>query len=190
MKNRMIPGIILIFLILSLALGAYLVNIYSSLEIKKAQSKDRAVIQNIEANVVKIDDAIIFEQEFTKCGHTIIAPFADRENLIGKSLDEVKKEYTVKKGYHISYQQNTLLIKQKVDDWCMVDKEKCRLKEYKGRIAVYQGPHHEEDVLMRVTEIRIDSLPDQVKQSLKNGEYEFDNMERLNDALENLDEYL
>ena len=72
----------------------------------------------------------------------------------------------------------------------MVDKEKCRLKEYKGRIAVYQGPHHEEDVLMRVTEIRIDSLPDQVKQSLKNGEYEFDNMERLNDALENLDEYL
>lgn len=190
MKKRMIPGILLIFLVLCLALGAYLAAIYSSLEIKKAESKDRAVVQNIEADLIQFDDAIIFEQEFSKCGHTIIAPFAEREKLIGRSLDDLKKEYKEENGFNISYQENTLTIKQKVDDWCLVDKEKCRLKEYKGRIAVYQGPNSEEDILIRVTEIEFASLPDQVSAAIRNGEYEFENMERLNDALENLDEYL
>ncbi len=190
MKNRLIPGILLIFLMLSLALGAYLANIYSSLELKKAESIEKAVVQNMEANTIKYDDGVIYEQQFSKCGHIIIAPFDDQGALIGKSVDELRKQYTVKNGYQLSYQHNTLSIKHKIDDWCTVDKEKCRLKEYKGRIAVYQGPNGEHDVLMRVTDIKVDSLPEKIRHAIENGEYEFENMEHLNDALENLDEYL
>jgi len=189
-KNRLIPGILLIFLMLSLALGAYLANLYSNLELKRAESTEKAVVQNMEANLIKYDDGVIYEQQFSKCGHVIIAPFDDQAALIGKSLEELKKQYTVKNGYQLSYQGNTLSIKHKINDWCTVDKEKCRLKEYKGRVAVYKGPNRDEDVLMRVTEIKIDSLPEQVRNAIEKGEYEFENMERLNDALENLDEYL
>jgi len=189
-KNRSVPGIVLIFLMLSLALGAYLADIYSNLEIKRAESMEKAVVQNIEKKTIKYDDVIILEQRFTKCGHIIIASFENRDDIIGKSLEELRKQYTAENGYQLSYEQNTLIIKQKIDDWCPVDKEKCRLKEYKGRIAVYKGPNNEQDVLMRVTEIKIGSLPEDIRQAIENGEYEFQNMERLNDVLENLDEYL
>lgn len=190
MKQRLIPGILLIFLMLSLALGAFLANIYSNLEMKMAESKEKAVVQNVEANLIKYDDAIILEQLFSKCGHVIIAPFKDRQDLTGKSLSEIKQQYTLQNGYQISYDQNTLVIHQKIDDWCSVDKEKCRLKVYKGRLAIYKGPNIEQDVLMRVTEIKIESLPVNIREAIENGEYEFENIERLNDALENLDEYL
>lgn len=190
MKNRLIPGIMVVFLMLTLALGAYLANIYSNLELKRAESKDKAVVQNIEDNSIKYDDAVVYERQYSKCGHIIIAPFANRDSLNGKNISDLRKEYTVENGFHISFQENTLSIKQTIDDWCDIDKARCRLKEYHGRVAVYKGPHHEEDVLIRVTEIKLDSLPDEVKQAIKNGDYEFENMERLNDALENLDEYL
>lgn len=190
-KQRFVPGILLIFLFLSLALGSFLANIYSNLDMKKAESTEKPVIrQNTEDVSVKIDDAIILEQEFSKCKHVIIAPFKDRQDLIGKRITDIKQQYTAKNGYQVSYHQNTLTIHQAIDDWCSVDKEKCRLKEYKGRVAVFQGPDAENDVLMRVTEIKIESLPDHIIDAIKKGEYEFENMERLNDALENLDEYL
>ncbi len=191
MKQRLVPGILLILLMLSLALGSFLANIYSNLDMKMADSQEKPVVrQNTETDLIKFDDAIIIEQEFSKCGHVIIAPFKDRKDLIGKKLSDIKKQYTIQNGYLISYNQNTLVIHQTVDDWCSVDKEKCRLKEYKGRVGIYKGPNTEQDALMRVTEIKIESLPDHIREAIDKGEYEFENMERLNDALENLDEYL
>ncbi|NLB52247.1 MAG: hypothetical protein GX808_04825 [Syntrophomonadaceae bacterium] len=191
MKQRFVPGILLIFLFLSLAIGSFLANIYSSLDVKKAESTERPVIRESTEDVsIKIDDTIILEQEFSKCKHVVIAPFKDKQDLLGKRISEIKQQYTMKNGYQVSYAQNTLIIHQIIDDWCSVDKEKCRLKEYKGRVGVFQGPNTENDALMRVTEIKIESLPDHIRQAIEKGEYEFENMERLNDALENLDEYL
>ena len=47
-----------------------------------------------------------------------------------------------------------------------------------------------EDLLLWVSKIRIDKLPQHVQQAVRDGKYEFRNQEELNDALENLDEYL
>lgn len=190
MKNRCAPGIMLIVLVLSLALGAYLIYIYNNLAMKTAESRDKIVIQNIEADTIGLDDAIILEQRYSKCGHTLTAPCQDQEQFIGKSLAELQKQFTVQNGFQFYYADQTLIIKQEINDWCPVDKAKCRLKEYQGRIAVYQGPTEVDDVLMRVTDIGAEALPNQIRKAIANGEYEFENMERLNDALENLDEYL
>lgn len=191
MNQRFIPGILLIFLFLSLAIGSFLANIYSNLDMKMAESSEKPVVrQNIENDSIKLDDTVILEQEYTKCGHCIIAPFNDKEDLIGKSLSDLKQQYRIENGYQLNYDNNTLVIHQIIDDWCPVDKEKCRLKIFKERVAVYKGPNTEQDVLMRVTEIKSDLLPVNIKEAIEKGEYEFDDMERLNDALENLDEYL
>ena len=127
MKQRFVPGILLIFLFLSLAVGAFLANIYNRMEMKKAESIEKPVIiQNTENDTISIDDAIILEQEFLKCQHVIIAPFKDKQDLTGKRISEIKQQYTAQNGYQVSYNQNTLIIHQKIDDWCPVDKEKCR----------------------------------------------------------------
>jgi len=83
----------------------------------------------------------------------------------------------------------TLVIRQAIDDWTPEDKQKCRLKEYQGMVAIYIGPDAEHDILMKVTAIRFDSLPVSIKEAIRNGEYEFQNEAEVNDALENLDEY-
>ena len=82
------------------------------------------------------------------------------------------------------------MIHQSLDDWSPADKSKLRLKEYRGMIAVYQGPDAENDRLLRITAIRFSTLPKQIQQSISAGKYEFKDEQALNDALENMDEYM
>ena len=65
-----------------------------------------------------------------------------------------------------------------------------RLKEYHGRVAIYQGPDPDNDKLLRVTNLPVDALPKEVQDKIRTGSYEFTSEEALNDALENFDEYL
>lgn len=65
-----------------------------------------------------------------------------------------------------------------------------RLKEYQGRVAIYQGPDSSNDKLLRVTNLPMASLPEDIQEKIRQGSYEFTSEEALNDALENFDEYL
>ncbi len=56
-------------------------------------------------------------------------------------------------------------------------------------VAVYRGVE-EEKVLERVTVIRMDLLPAAIQKDIRAGKFEFGDKNALNDALENLDEYL
>lgn len=143
----------------------------------------------VQVPVVTGDTQIIFEQEYRKCRHVVISRFQNEKDLIGKDIKTIRQEYPPANGYRISWQQDTLTIHQMVDDWCPEDKAHFRLKEYRGMVAVYSGPPGE-DVLERVTRIPMKVLPAQVQKAIRNGEYEFTDQEVMNDALENLDEYL
>ncbi len=143
-----------------------------------------------EKNFVNEDSEIIFEQEYQRCHHVVISSFPDQNKLLGKSIHELKQEFSVAKGYTLTMDENTLTIRQKVEDWCPADKEKCRLKEYQGRLAVYQGPDPNNDTLLRVTKIKIEMLPTAIAVDIRQGDYEFASERALNDALENLDEYI
>lgn len=152
---------------------------------------ERKPVAQVEtkAPVVTTDTQIIFEQEYRKCRHVVISKFPNEKDIIGKDIKTIRQEYPPANGYRISWQQDTLTIHQMVDDWCPEDKAHFRLKEYRGMVAVYSGPPGE-DVLSRVTRIPMKVLPEQVQKAIRNGEYEFTDQEVLNDALENLDEYL
>jgi hypothetical protein len=87
--------------------------------------------------------------------------------------------YPEDQGYTVSLRNDTLIIHQLVNDFCPQDQKTFRLKEYKGLVAVYSGPV-ENEALIRITAIRVEFLPLEVQQSLKDGKYEFKSEAALN----------
>ncbi|MDR1159289.1 MAG: hypothetical protein LBK69_01505 [Syntrophomonadaceae bacterium] len=144
-----------------------------------------------DASVLRVNDdtLIIFEQVYSRCGDVVISSFEKQSELVGKSLEEIAHILTAGNGYQVSLQDHTLIIRQTVDDWCQVHKDRCRLKEYQGRVAIYKGPDAQNDTLLKVTGIALSSLPPNVQAAIAAGEYEFENEAEINDALENFDEY-
>jgi hypothetical protein len=149
----------------------------------------KPAINTIDSRPIK-DDNIVLERKYLRCGHTIISAYDGGKDLRGKTLSEIKTLFKYQDGYTVSFDNDRLIIRETVDEWCPRDKERCRLKEYKGMLAVYQGPEPENDTLLRVTSIKMSALPAAVQTGVREGKYEFETEEALNDALENLDEYL
>jgi hypothetical protein len=180
---------IVVMLVVSFGIGYSLSNIYEYISLKNIQQKPVVEVKE-DSDLIKEDTQIVFEKEYTRCGHLVISEFDDKKNLIGKTVKELKQQYTAENGFKITLYKEALVIHETVDDWCARDKEKCRLKDYQGMVAIYMGPDDKNDHLLRVTNIKMDSLPIDLKKMIKDGKYEFDNEQALNDALENLDEYL
>ncbi|MGI5921483.1 MAG: hypothetical protein ACOX6I_07080 [Syntrophomonadaceae bacterium] len=189
MNNRRMGLIVIAMLIVSFGIGYTLSNAYQYFSLKDIQQKP---VVNVEQNhdIITEDTQVVLEKEYTRCGHLVVSPFENKKSIIGKTLEELKEQYTAQNGFRITLYKQALIIRQTIDDWCPRDKEKCRLKDFKGMVAVYMGPDDKNDRLLRVTNIKISSLPGDLQKMILNGEYEFDNQQALNDALENLDEYL
>ncbi|NLU49876.1 MAG: hypothetical protein GXX09_05625, partial [Syntrophomonadaceae bacterium] len=60
---------------------------------------------------------------------------------------------------------------------------------YKGYVAVYKGPTGYNEEIVRITRIRVETLPAKMRQDIMSGNLEFKDDTTLNDALESLDEY-
>ncbi len=140
--------------------------------------------------LIQPDTQVIFEQLYENCQHTVISSFPDREQINGKGIKELQGAYSQANGYSMEWMNDTFVIRQIINDWCPQDKGKLRLKEYQNRVAVFQGPDAAHDVLLEVTSINMTALPDEVRKNIREGSMEFISREELNDALENLDEYL
>lgn len=140
--------------------------------------------------IIKESTPVIYEKEYLRSQQRCISECEFKTDLVGKSLEEIKKSYAEKHGFSVRYSEGQLFIQQKINDFSPADKKKCRLREYQGRLAVYEGPVAGEDLLLWVSKIRMDKLPRHVQQAVREGKYEFRSQEELNDALENLDEYL
>lgn len=181
--------VLIAVLLISAVTGYYIATIYRELQAGAVEEKPVMQVKEPE-KIVKQDTQIIFEQQFSRCSHVVISEFKEKEKVIGKTIAQVKTLYPLKNGYQVRFKENTLTINQAVEGWCPQEEDRCRLKDYKGRIAIFQGPDAENDVLQRVTNLYTDQLPEEIKNKILHGEYEFENMEQLNDALENFDEYL
>lgn len=184
MKNGRILAYLSIMMISGVLCGFIVSGVYNDINKEK---KPVLEISHKEKTVTP-DTPIIYERVYTKCGHTVISSF-EHQGLLGEDLVFIQRKYSLDKGYQINWKGDTLVIKQKIDGFCPQDKGSYRLKEYQGMVAVYRGVE-EEEVLERVTAIRMDLLPAAVQQDIKAGKYEFGDKDALNDALENFDEYL
>ena len=139
--------------------------------------------------VIQSDTAVVFQQVYLKSQEMVTGALPEQSTLVGKTLADIYRFYPKERGYDVKYEANELTIRQKIDDFSPQQKQKYRLKIYQDFVAVYQGPTTEQDVLQRVTSIRYASLPLDIQEKLKAGEYEFENMNQLDDVLMNFDEW-
>lgn len=188
MSRRKQVVIIMTALIVFLGLGYLGANVY--LDIKNARNEQKPVLEIKHNDMVDNSTQIVFEQEYLKSGHVIISEFEKVQELRGKSLEELRKIYTIENGYSLKLQDNILTIHQEIDDWCPADKEKRRLKEYQGWVAIYKGPDMNNDILEKVTSINMKSLPEEIQLRIKRNEFEFKDEQVLYDVLATFDDYL
>jgi len=185
MKNGRILAYLSMMMIAGVLCGFILNGVYHDINKEK---KPVLEISHKEKTVTS-NTPIIYEKEYTKCGHTVISGFEHSKDLFGKDLISIQRKYSPNQGYLINWKGDTLVIKQKIDGFCPQDKGSYRLKAYQGRVAVYRGVE-EEEVLERVTAIRMDLLSATIQKDIRAGKFEFKDKDALNDALENFDEYL
>ncbi|MEN6390580.1 MAG: hypothetical protein ABFD04_09180 [Syntrophomonas sp.] len=189
MEKRFSKGLLVLFIVVSTVVGAGLGQAYNRFSNKSHLQKP--VVGVTEPDItITAQTPVVFEQEFLKCGHKVVSSFPGREKLNGKTITEIQLIYTSAQSYQVSWNVDTLVIKQSLDDWCGEDRSKLRLKDYQGRVAVFQGADPQSDVLLKVTGIVTSSLPPEVQRSVREGTMEFKSQDELNDALENLDEYV
>lgn len=187
--RRISAGLVLLVLVTGFAAGWGISSLWSYVNNGKNVQKP-IITASQDTDKVNDDTQIVFEQEYLRCRHVIISEFAQRDQLMGKALSELRQAFNSANGYQINMQGQTLVIRQKINDWCPQDKEKYRLKEYQGKVAIYQGPDSDNDILLRVTNLPLEMLPAEIQEKIRAGSYEFTSEQALNDALENFDEYL
>lgn len=185
MKNGRILAYLSMVMIAGVLCGFIVSGVYNDI------NKEKKPVLEISHKVKTVtpNTPIVYEREYTKCGHTVISGFEHSKDLVGKDLVSIQRKFRLDQGYLINWKADTLVIKQKIDEFCPQDKGSYRLKEYQGRVAVFRGVE-EEEVLERVTAIRMDLLPAAIQKDIRAGKYEFKDKDALNDTLENFDEYL
>lgn len=141
--------------------------------------------------LVATETPVILEKTYTKCGHTITSEYEEQDRLTGKTLAEIQQEFIAEEGYLVwnDEENGTLMIQQRVDDWCPDDRKRVHLGVFKGHVAVFRGPAGTNDELLRITGIKAEHLPEQLRQTLEAGTLEYDSEDEANFVLENLDEY-
>lgn len=188
--NKQRTGVILLLiLLLTFLVGYGLAYVVQNKDILTHSKKPAMNISNVERKVQK-NTPVIFEKEYQYSAKVIASEFPYKEEINGKNLTEIRRTYSSANGFSVYWQGDALLVHQHVNDWSPGDKNRLRLREYKGMVAVYQGPDKEHDKLLRVTAIRFNTLPLQIQQAIRQGQYEFKDEQALNDALENMDEYI
>jgi len=187
MGKRLVTWSFIALALFSMAMG-YTFNSYIREHILQKPPKTVAKFE-IKHQTVGEDTRIIFEKEYRRCGHVVVSGFNYRNKIIGLDNEGLKQYFKTAEGYAISFADNTLIIHQTINNYCPDDQEQFKLKEHGGYIAVYTGAE-ENEILLRVTAIKLDLLPEKIQKDIRSGKYTFQDEATLNDTLENFDEYI
>lgn len=187
MGKRFLTGTFIALAILSMAAG-YGFNTYIREHILQKPPQNVAKIE-IKRQIVREDTRIIYEKEYSRCGHVVIGGFNYRDKIMGLDSEGLKEYFPTEDGFVVSFADNILIIHQNINDYCPNDQQQYKLKEHGGYVAVYTGAD-ENEILLRVTAVKLKLLPEAIQQDIRNGKYTFQDEETLNDTLENLDEYI
>jgi len=188
MRKSKLGAFLILTLLASFALGYSISYLIQNQKIWNISQKPTVNTVSLERRIHG-DTAIVWEREYVRSSKMQVSDFTDKEKILGKTLTDIKKLYNDENGFKVFWENQTLVIHQRINDWTPEDKTKLRLKVFQDRVAVYQGPDGKHDTLLKITGIVCSRLPAQIRQDIQNGKYEFVDEQSLNDALENLDEY-
>src|SRR5690554_5958384 len=104
MKNRRILAYLSMVMIAGVLCGFILSGVYHDIN----QDKKPALEISSKAKTVTPNTPIVYEKEYTKCGHTVMSSFENSQDLVGKELVCIQRKYSPAQGYSISWQGDTL----------------------------------------------------------------------------------
>ena len=188
MKKSKLGVFLILTLLASFALGYSISYLIQNPKIWSISQKPTVNTVSLERRIHG-DTAIVWEREYVRSSKMQVSDFTEKEKILGKTLTEIKRLYNEENGFKVFWENQTLVIHQRINDWTPEEKTKLRLKVFQDRVAVYQGPDGDHDSLLKITGIVYSRLPEQIRQDIQTGKYEFADEQSLNDALENLDEY-
>ncbi|WP_258359968.1 hypothetical protein [Moorella sulfitireducens (nom. illeg.)] len=131
----------------------------------------------------------LLERYYRYCGHRepMSLPEGVKWNWAGK--EEMSILFPPSAGWRIIGEGGRLVITQEVDSLCPADAPKRHLAVKDGLVAIYQGPSGSLGPLMRVTDLRVASLPPAWREKIENGQAEFNSEQEVLKALDSLDEF-
>lgn len=187
--NKYSRGILVILVVgVSFVVGLWLGNYSRDYNIWSTQQTSG--IDSTDQKKVTAEISVVREISYARCHHIVREGFENPRQLLGMGLDEVRAKFSFKNGYLVWFEgDNSLVIHQRVEDWCPEDGKKFHLGLFKDHVAVFKGPGGTNDEVVRVTGIKIEGLPEEVVKELENGKMEYEGEENVNFVLESLDEY-
>lgn len=134
-------------------------------------------------------------REFLACGDVeLYSRGRAEEELVGLDYNRLQMKYPADGGWKITFQNGEVTITRVIDGYCGLHKEYRHLGLHEGKLAVYQGPLGNNEVLLRVEgSIDVNMLPGDWRTRLEKSA-DFNNLdpdERLDlqETLEFSDEY-
>lgn len=182
--------IITVMLIFTVSFGAGVLSSRYKDELKGLYQQAALKVFNYEGLIVEGQNLVIQEQAFTRCRHIVTSVYPDANKLSGKNLNELKEMLPYEKGYLIWQEEDgSLIIHQRVEDWCPEDREKVHIGILNDYVTVFRGPGGIDDEIIRTTKIKAATIPHKLKQTMEAGILEFGSEEQADFVLDNLDEY-
>lgn len=133
---------------------------------------------------------VIREYHYKWCGHNETGKATKDLMLVGLTAEQLHRLYPASEGWEVEFvKPDRLVLRLYLEELCPADTMKRHLGEVDGRVAIFIGPSHYRGALEKMTSIRLSDLPVEWQELISQGTLEFGDVETLNQALDNLDEY-
>lgn len=148
------------------------------------------VTVNIDAGglaTVTAGTKITLQETYSFCQHSVSTPVEVGPVLMGLTLEQLQARYLASQIKIDG--PDRITIQQTRIGFCPADAAKRHLGVVNNQVAIYVGPIGNDRQLEKITSISVSLLPAELKEQLYQGVLEFANVEELQPALDNLDEY-
>lgn len=160
---------------------------YQAGRVNSGQEPAEVDLTGLSEPGVKVESSI--QRYYSACGHYVYAtlPAGIKDNWLPEV--EVDSRFPADQGWQLKQQDGHYLITQEVEGLCSDCAPRRHLAFKDGLVAIYNGPAGSLGSLERVTNLKLESLPDFWLEKIRGGQAEFKTEQELLQALDSLDEY-
>lgn len=126
--------------------------------------------------------------EYTICSHDESSETTPKILKVS-NLRDLRDRFNAQDGWRSRYQGEQVVVFRKLEELCTKCSEVTHLGEKGGFLAVVRGPAGIDGGIMRVTKIRVDSLPSEMRKEAENGTLDIPDEETLLHILDSLEEH-
>ena len=130
---------------------------------------------------------ILVKTEYTLCGHQEQTE-TTAVDLKVSNLRDLRAQFLPQEGWRSRYEREQVAVSRTLEDLCQKCSVLTHLGEKGGFVAVVRGPVGVDGGIVRVTKIRVDSLPAELRKEAKKGMLDIPDEETLLHILDSLEE--